>query len=61
MRKLKRGTRNFKAKIPLNCFNCGKIGHFDSKCLYAKCSKSDEEEETPKKKKKIRKDIKEIF
>ena len=29
--------------MPLKCFACGKIGHFASKCPYAKNSDSDED------------------
>jgi hypothetical protein len=54
VRKLKRGTDKYKGKLPLMCFNCGKIGHFASKCPYAKNSDSDEEE-VPKKEKKYQK------
>jgi hypothetical protein len=28
MKKLKKGTGKFKGKLPLKCFNCGKVGHF---------------------------------
>jgi len=31
--KLPRGTGRYKGKLPLKCFNCGKIGHFSAKCL----------------------------
>ena len=55
MRRLKKGIGNYKGKIPLKCFNCGKIGHFSSKCPYARGSYSDEEEEVPKKEKKYQK------
>jgi hypothetical protein len=34
--KLKKGTRKYKGKIPLICFNCGKDGHFANKCPYPK-------------------------
>lgn len=51
VRKLTRGINKYKGKLPLKCFNCGRIGHFVSKCPYAKHSNSDEEDETPKKNK----------
>ena len=31
VRKLKRGTRKYKSKLPFKCFNCGRIGHYDKK------------------------------
>jgi hypothetical protein len=54
VRKLKRGTNKYKGMLPLKCFNCDGIGHFSSKCPYAKNKGSDEEED-PKKKKKNQK------
>jgi hypothetical protein len=51
---LKRGYGKYKGNIPLICFNCGKIGHFSTKCLYSKNSESDEEE-SPKKENKYKK------
>jgi hypothetical protein len=54
VRKLKRGTDKYKGMLPLKCFNCDGIGHFSSKCPYAKNKGSDEEED-PKKKKKNQK------
>ena len=29
---MRKGTRKFKGKIPLICFNCGEDGHFAAKC-----------------------------
>jgi hypothetical protein len=58
VRKMKRGTDKYKGKIPFKCFNCGKFGHFASKCIYARGSNSDEEE-VPKKEKKSQKRDKE--
>jgi hypothetical protein len=54
MRKLKIGTDKYKGMLPLKCFNCDGIGHFVSKCPYAKNKGSDEEED-PKKKNKNKK------
>lgn len=33
MRKLKKGSGKYQAKLPFKHFNCGRIGHFASKCL----------------------------
>lgn len=43
MRKIKRGTRKYKGKIPFKCFECGRIGHYASKCPYEKVNNSDDE------------------
>ena len=40
--KLQKGFRKYKGKIPFKCFNCGKIGHFQSKCPYPKKDYKDE-------------------
>ena len=42
--KLKKGTGKYKGKLPLKCFNCGRIGHFSHKCSYPKQDESDHEE-----------------
>ena len=34
--KLEKGSRKYKGKIPLKCFNYGSIGHFSPKCPYPK-------------------------
>jgi hypothetical protein len=55
---LKRGIGKYKGKIPLKCFNCGKIGHFGAKCPYDKNVDSDDEDYHKKKKKYIKGDKK---
>jgi hypothetical protein len=40
IKKLEKGTRKYKGKIPQICFNCGKIGHFANKCPYPKKEES---------------------
>ena len=43
MRKLKKGSKEYKGKILLKCFNCGKVGHFSTKYPYAKNESIDDE------------------
>ena len=40
--KLERGTGKYKGKLPLKCFNYGKIGHFSSKCIYTRQYENEE-------------------
>ena len=42
MRKLKRGTGKYKGKLALKRFECGRIGHFASKCPYKGNPNSDD-------------------
>jgi len=43
-KKIKIGSNKHKGKLLFKCFNCGKIGHFVSKCPYPKEEDSDNEE-----------------
>ena len=36
IKKLQKGSGKYKGKLPFKCFNCGKVGHFASKCPYPK-------------------------
>ena len=36
IKKLQKGSRKYKGKLPFKCFNYGRIGHFAHKCLYPK-------------------------
>ena len=42
--RLNKGTGKYKGKLPLKCFNCGRIGNFSHMCSYPKQEESDHEE-----------------
>jgi hypothetical protein len=44
VRRLNKGTNGrYKGKLPLICFNCDGIGHFDNKCPHKKNNRNDED------------------
>jgi hypothetical protein len=61
IRKLKKGSRKYKGKLPFKCFNYGKVGHFASKCPYPKEDPEDEENKTKQYKKKEKTNYKKKF
>jgi hypothetical protein len=51
VRRLKKGSGKYKGKLPFKCFNCGKIGHFLSKCPQKRKDQTYGDEEKHKHKK----------
>ena len=43
VKNLRRGSGKYKVKLPLKCFDCGRIENFASKCPFNKHSDGEEE------------------
>jgi len=52
IKKLQKGSGKYKGKLPFKCFDCGKIGHFASKCPYKNLENSNVTQEPYKKRDK---------
>jgi hypothetical protein len=51
VRRLNKGSGKYQGKLPFKFFNCGKIGHFPSKCPYQKKDQNSDDEKKYKYKK----------
>jgi hypothetical protein len=48
VKRLKKGSRIYKGKLPFKCLNCGKIGHFANKCPHKRKYQTCDDEEKHK-------------
>lgn len=55
VKKVTRGSEKYEGELPFKCFNCGKIGHFSSKCPFAKSEDINEDKRIGRRKQKEKK------